>query len=392
MIVSKGRHVLGKLSRNLDKHPPRNCEAVLTWELSEAEPGKPKFSAQGEVWNHLKTDIVSGGQCVDTLAKLFPHDKLAQRICETWSQYHMNDTKAGTPEQEAALEAGLAEYADGLRNDPEKDRLFYSDGSPNWHAIAARDGKGSYYDISCAILEKAGLLDVPVTDTVRSAALGGLPEGATTYRYGSRWLYSSIPAEVIALIKRGFQDAEGEPLAADPAEAGEPERDLIAEAGLTIKAEFIPFSQSRNKKEKHPSLNWRVTVQCKGRDVLTCDYSQGSAHCPAYKRKDFGNQKSEAIRRECETGRRVKNIMASIGHFIQDKEPLQPTIREVLHSLLLDSAAINSGGFKEWCSEYGYETDSVKARAVYDECLSHAVALRGAVGPAMFESLMEATT
>src|SRR5690606_27827140 len=110
---------------------------------------------------------------------------------------------------------------------------------------------------------------------LRAAAPGGLPADATVYRYGSRWLHYAIPADVLALIRRGFQDETGPALSADENEAGEPDRDLIEEAGLTVAAVFVPWSQSRNKGERSPSLNWRVTLQCKGRDVLTCDYSAG---------------------------------------------------------------------------------------------------------------------
>ena len=50
-----------------------------------------------------------------------------------------------------------------------------------------------------------------------------------------------------------------------------------AKHGATMTAEFIPFSQSRNKGDKSPSLNWRVTIQRNGRAVLTTDYSAGCA-------------------------------------------------------------------------------------------------------------------
>ena len=46
----------------------------------------------------------------------------------------------------------------------------------------------------------------------------------------------------------------------------------IAELGLTIVSEFIPFSQSRNRKPVKPmsdrSMNWRVQVQRNGRTIL----------------------------------------------------------------------------------------------------------------------------
>lgn len=370
-IITKGRHVMGKLSRNCDKAAPRNCEAALTWELRE-EGGKLEFSACGEVWNHLKTDIVRGGQCVDELAALFPRDVLAQRIRQVWSRYHLNGMNAGTPEQSAFVAA----LPDDVRRD---------------------------YAKVCEALDAAGLLTVPVTPELRASALGGLPDDATAYKYGSRWLHFAIPAEVVELVKRGFQDAPewagdmaGRPVelhTADPAEAGDDDRDLIAEAGLTVAAVFVPWSQSRNKGERSPSLNWRVTLQCRGRDVLTCDYSAGSAHCPAYNRKfntptvNPANEKRDAIRQECETGFATRGGMFA-GQFKRG-EAIEPNARDVIASLLSDSSVLDAGSFADWAADMGMDADSIKARAVYDECIAHAVAFRAAVGPAMFNALVE---
>lgn len=390
-IIAKGRHVLGKLSRNGDKIPPRNCEAVLTWELRD-NAGKPEFSASGEVWNHLKTDTVQGGQCVDELAALFPKDALAQRIRAVWAQHHLNGMNAGTRDQALALEAGRAKLAARMRREGDAARLFYSDGKPNWHAVAAHLGKSSAYEVDCGILADAGLLEVPVTDEIRASALGGLAPDAKTYRYGARWLYREIPDEVIALIKRGFQDADGSgPLTADPAEAGEPEVDLIAESGLSIRAQFVPFSESRNKKGKQPSLNWRITVQHNGLALFVCDYSAGSAHCPAHnnKRRWSPVERRDAIALECEKGRAVQLFMASLS-MPKYGEAIEPNARDVISSLLRDCDAIDFRSFEDWCAEYGFDADSREARKTYDECIARAVALRAAVGSAMFDKLREA--
>lgn len=369
-VIAKGRHVMGKLSRNCDKTAPRNCEAALTWELRQ-EGDKLEFSACGEVWNHLKTDIVCGGQCVDTLADLFPRDKLAQRIREVWSKYHLNGMNAGTPEQSAFV----ATLPEDVRRD---------------------------YGKVCEALDAAGLLSVPVTDELRASALGGLPAGAKVYKYGSRWLYFAIPDDVVALVKRGFQDwkpaddtapggdVNAEILAADPEESGEPERDLIADAGLTVRAVFIPWSKSRNSREKMPSLNWRVTLEHKGREVFSFDYSAGSAHCPAYRKRFKGAinptaEKADAIRKECERGREYTGWAGGCNG-----KPIEPDARQVISAILHDCGALDAGCFPDWCAEYGFDADSIKARKTYDECIAQAVALRAAVGPAMFAALREA--
>lgn len=42
-------------------------------------------------------------------------------------------------------------------------------------------------------------------------------------------------------------------------------------------------------------------------------------------------------------------------------------VADVLHSLILDSSA-NEMSFDDWCLEYGYSSDSIKARDTYDAC------------------------
>jgi len=56
----------------------------------------------------------------------------------------------------------------------------------------------------------------------------------------------------------------------------------MKELGLSLSYKFVPFSQSRNKAEKQPSLNWIITLT-KGSQSLTTDYGAGCGHCPSYK-------------------------------------------------------------------------------------------------------------
>ena len=161
----------------------------------------------------------------------------------------------------------------------------------------------------------------------------------------------------------------------------------ITDAGLTIAATFVPWSLSRSRAEKNPSLNWRITLQHKGRDVLTCDYSAGCGHSPAHNRTfatDY--EKRTAIRQECETGYATKGAL--IAYQFRQGPKIEPDARDVINSIILDGSAINSP-FTDWAADYGYSTDSIAARAAYDQCLAHGVALRAAVGPSLFDALLE---
>lgn len=164
--------------------------------------------------------------------------------------------------------------------------------------------------------------------------------------------------------------------------ASERMRDQMRIHGITVLATFVPFSQSRNKDEKSPSLNWRITLQVRGRDVLTTDYMAGCAHCPAYSnaamKKALGPRDfNEALRIECEGGKTIKRFA---GGFHAFGPPILPNECDVMFSLLLDAQAIDYGGLEEWASDYGYDTDSRKGEATYRDCVEHGLKLRAALG------------
>jgi hypothetical protein len=169
---------------------------------------------------------------------------------------------------------------------------------------------------------------------------------------------------------------------------------LISELGLTVESVFVPFSQSRNKGEKHPSLNWRVTIKRNGRDVVTTDYMAGCGHCPAYKAdsKTLGGRYSLMrdgyIRWECEHGfKAAYNMQVMMS---DRKHPLEPGTLDVLNSLVMDSDVLDAGGFEQWASDLGYDTDSRNAESIYRACLDIALKMRAGLGDAGLQSLRNA--
>ncbi len=121
-----------------------------------------RFSASANIWNTRNTDIVCGGQCLEEVCAYFPNNDHAQRLLAIWREWHLNDVKAGSPAQEAFLKANPVTYA---------------------HPV-------SHYDAACAALEAAGLL------VDENCIHNGKP-----YRYGSAWLKTEVPADVVAEIE-----------------------------------------------------------------------------------------------------------------------------------------------------------------------------------------------
>lgn len=158
--------------------------------------------------------------------------------------------------------------------------------------------------------------------------------------------------------------------------------------GLSIDCAFVPFSQSRNAKEKWQSLNWRVTLKRNGRDILETDYSQGIAHCPAYSIKGKYGQ-ANAIAIEIEKGRIAKKAFGD-GRYFESRKPIAPpSLADVLSSLCMDSDVLNYANFEQWAKNFGYDPDSRKGEAIYRQCLEIALTLRAAIGDADLSELCQ---
>ena len=162
----------------------------------------------------------------------------------------------------------------------------------------------------------------------------------------------------------------------------------IEALGLDYSARFVPFSQSRNKDEKTPSLNWIVTLQ-RGGHTITTDYMMGvGLIVPAYTGKDSYARRGMG-RLTCETG-----LISRWGHgdraYSTRQQQPAPLLRDVMHSLILDSDALDSPTYENWADNYGIDPDSRKGEATYRKCLSIALQLRAMLGDATLQQLREA--
>lgn len=108
----------------------------------------PALSISGTIWNKSKTDSVRCGQCLADIKK-YINSPLFDEIYRFWQLYHLNDMHAGTEAQEKMLD----------------------------------NAKITDYFESCNYLRDKGLY---------------IDNG---YRFGSGWLYRSIPEADLNRIK-----------------------------------------------------------------------------------------------------------------------------------------------------------------------------------------------
>jgi len=131
----------------------RKAYAVeLEIDLREDKFERPVLSICGSVWNTKHTDIVCGGQCLDDLLPFLKGNKEFKFWHKMWKKYHLNDMKAGTPEQEEAIR--------------------------EWKEAGHRYD----YTEACKYLESIGLYEVEY----HGCEYNGV------YKYGTAWLYQPI--------------------------------------------------------------------------------------------------------------------------------------------------------------------------------------------------------
>ena len=133
-------------------------------------------------------------------------------------------------------------------------------------------------------------------------------------------------------------------------------------------AQFVPQSLSRNADSEHKSLNWAISF-----GGLQTDYMQGIGHLPGY---NFGNRSvsyQDRVRDfACEQGLQVSSEWPHrVG-----KKLAPPLLRDVLYSLVMDSDVLDYPCFAEWAEAFGYDSDSIAAKDVYEACLRNALRLR----------------
>lgn len=165
--------------------------------------------------------------------------------------------------------------------------------------------------------------------------------------------------------------------------------------GISIKAEFVPFSKSRHA-ENDPgnrpynrSLNWKVTLVKDGRDIITTDYSAGCGHCPSYKQNArWTLDYTQLIVFETEHGKAAHRPNGF--SFIKGGKPILPETLSVIHSLIRDCDVLDYSSFEQWAADFGYDEDSRKAESIYRACLEIALKVRNGIGMTAMQELQEA--
>ena len=130
--------------------------------------------------------------------------------------------------------------------------------------------------------------------------------------------------------------------------------DTMKTWGVTINSQFVPASLFKDDEWRSNCINHNVTIR-RGASGINTNYSQGIGHLPKIKAYEgISLDAHNARQRAIETGGLGKKLPT-------------PTLIEVMYSLLMDSNS-ELTSFADWCSDYGYEDDSIKALKIFEAC------------------------
>jgi hypothetical protein len=168
--------------------------------------------------------------------------------------------------------------------------------------------------------------------------------------------------------------------------------EILAANGVAMTAQHVPTTfDPRSKEWQH--IAWRVEFSSP-RGKFSTSYKQGIGHLPAGMVPQGGRytiDQLERIKFALSTGMVPhKNCNANLGaaSMRYGAKPLaKPDAADVVSSLILDAGAADYATFEEWAGDYGYETDSRKAEAIFNACRNTALDLIRVFGAGVVEQL-----
>lgn len=144
---------------------------------------------------------------------------------------------------------------------------------------------------------------------------------------------------------------------------------LLSVGPVRVEALWVPQRFSRNANDrKNPTLNYLVCISKSDGERFTCEYQAGMGHIKRHPLKRHEHRIPDAEIAE------------------QTTKPFSPKAADILYCLISE---MTDEAFEDWCSNFGYDTDSQKARETYDACRDTTVKLGRILGPQLVSDLQE---
>lgn len=163
--------------------------------LRKLDNGQFEFSACGDIWNCRHTDILSGGQNLDTIHDYIKNNAVFNEIYDIWCNFHLNGLNSGTRKQTDALikESDRRNAEHKAKGEKLENPLTYA----------------SRYDDACEYLKSIGLYIDKLSDG-DILNYENPEEGITSnhYPYGHGWITRVLSERTLKRIRSLLDNGE----------------------------------------------------------------------------------------------------------------------------------------------------------------------------------------
>ncbi len=150
---------------------------------------------------------------------------------------------------------------------------------------------------------------------------------------------------------------------------------ILSACAATMSCQHVPTRYVKDS--EWPHIEWNITIKTP-RGELTTKYCQGIGHLPKVVKSGCNARSlyaTELIEQMLQTGK-------------ASGKPLSPPlIVDVVGSLVSDASAADYPTFEQWARDLGYDEDSRKGHAIYEQCRAIALDLLRLLGASGLEQL-----
>ena len=165
---------------------------------------------------------------------------------------------------------------------------------------------------------------------------------------------------------------------------------LLASNGITFDAIEIPSRTDGLMDEMDGAMHWIVTFS-HGKRTLSMQYTMGAAH--RHWTASVGTDGYPQIKTKPKKGERVDvhgRMLFGLEAYLKKWTTATPPIAtNVLHSVALDRSALDEP-FREWGENFGYDTDSIRAKETYEACVRQGIEANAFFGRELLDQIGEA--
>lgn len=195
---------------------------LVTIEMEYKEKNEKKcFSVRGNVWNARHSDIICGGQCLDTIAE-YVQDPVFIEIFRLWNLYHLNDMHPDCEHQRADIafqqqkQQQIIVYKwlhlhDEIAKEKRSVTEFIKTELTTHGTVTLNNRQHFLYNLEDCIYNHVGEYDKTlyshkdneieyktlnwISVNEHEKGLLSKPCPVCGYKYGSSWIYAPIPAD-----------------------------------------------------------------------------------------------------------------------------------------------------------------------------------------------------